>query len=99
MPIDMRGLDGVAIDRQPFVVALPRGYHPAAKQKLTGTDLDGEALVMYAPIESRHPHELVSFPFRVAGIKPNFVQYAREIHTMLALVGGGLGVALVLKAY
>ena len=79
--------------------ALPRGHHPAAKQKLTVTDLDGEALVMYAPIESRHPHELVSFPFRVAGIKPNFVQYAREIHTMLALVGGGLGVALVLKTY
>lgn len=31
----------------------------------------------------------------MAGISPTPVQYAREIHTMLALVGVGLGVALV----
>ena len=58
-------------------------------------DLDRQPLIMYAPIESRYHHDLVSSMFRAAGISPNFVQYAREIHTMLALVGAGIGVALV----
>lgn len=62
---------------------------------LTIKDLDRQPLVMYAPIESRYHYDLVSSVFQAAGITPTFVQYAREIHTMLALVGAGVGVALV----
>jgi DNA-binding transcriptional LysR family regulator len=58
-------------------------------------DLDRQPLIMYAPSESRYHHDLVSSIFRSAGISPNFVQFAREIHTMLALVGAGIGIALV----
>src|SRR3954466_10851767 len=31
---------------------------------------------------------------RSAGVAPRIVQYAQEVHTMLALVGAGIGVAL-----
>jgi DNA-binding transcriptional LysR family regulator len=95
MPIDRRGLEAVAISREPFVVAVPAGRSLAGGRTLTIKDLDRQPLVMYAPTESRYHHDLVSSLFRVAGVRPNFVQYAREIHTMLALVGAGLGVALV----
>lgn len=95
MPIERRGLEAIPISREPFVVAVPAGRPLAGGRPLTLKDLDRQPLVMYAPVESRYHHDLVSSLFRVAGIGPNPVQYAREIHTMLALVGAGLGVALV----
>ena len=95
MPIDRRGLETVAVSHEPFVVAVPSGKPLAGGRALTVQDLDRQPLVMYAPVESRYHHDLVSSIFRAAGVAPSFVQYAREIHTMLALVGAGIGVALV----
>ena len=87
MPIDRRGLETVAVSHEPFVVAVPSGKPLAGGRALTVQDLDRQPLVMYAPVESRYHHDLVSSIFRAAGVAPSFVQYAREIHTMLALVG------------
>ena len=95
LPIDLRGLEAVTISHEPFVVAVPSGHALARPGVLAVTDLDRQPLIMYAPAESRYHHDLVSSIFRAAGITPNFVQFAREIHTMLALVGAGIGVALV----
>jgi DNA-binding transcriptional LysR family regulator len=95
MPIDRRGLETVTVNREQFVVAVPSTCPLADGRTLTAKDLDRQPLVMYAPIESRYHHDLVSSMFRVAGISPQFVQYAREIHTMLALVDAGIGFALV----
>ncbi len=95
MPIDRRGLEAVTVSHDPFVVAVPSGRLLAGGRALTVQDLDRQDLVMYAPVESRYHHDLASSIFRAAGVSPNFVQYAREIHTMLALVGAGIGVALV----
>ncbi len=95
MPIDLRGLEAVPISQEPFVLAVPSN-HPLTRAETLGvSDLDRQPLIMYAPDESRYHHDLVSSIFRAAGIRPNFVQFAREIHTMLALVGAGIGVALV----
>ena len=95
LPIDLRGLEAVTISHEPFVVAVPTGHALARPGVLAVTDLDRQPLIMYAPTKSRYHHDLVSSIFRAAGITPNFVQFAREIHTMLALVGAGIGVALV----
>ena len=59
-PVDLRGLDWVATDRQPFVVAVPNGHPLATKPALALKNLDGQALVMYVPVESRSRHDLVS---------------------------------------
>ena len=95
LPIDLRGLEAVTISHEPFVVAVPSAHALARPGVLAVSDLDRQPLIMYAPTESRYHHDLVSSIFRAAGITPNFVQFAREIHTMLALVGAGIGVALV----
>lgn len=96
MPIDRRGLEAVCIRRDRFLVAFPAEHRFASiTHELSIGDLDREAFVMYAPIESRYHYDILSAIFRREGIAPNFVQYAREIHTMLALVGAGIGIALV----
>ena len=94
-PIDTRGLEAITISREPFVVALPESSSLAGKKQLEVKDLDRQPFVMYSPIEGRYNHGLLSSAFQAAGIRPNFVQYSREIHTMLALVDAGIGLALV----
>jgi DNA-binding transcriptional LysR family regulator len=95
MPIDLRGLEAVPISHEPFVVAVPTSHPLAQAGTLSVADLDRQPMIMYAPAESRYHHDLVSSIFRAAAINPNFIQFAREIHTMLALVGAGIGIALV----
>ena len=95
MPIDSRGLEAITISREPFVVAVPDTSPLASKNSLDVKDLDRQPLVMYTPIEGRYNYGLLSSAFQAAGIRPNFIQYSREIHTMLALVDAGIGVALV----
>jgi len=95
MPIDTRGFEAVTISREPLVVAVPETSPLAQKKSLDLKDLDRQPLVMYAPIEGRYHYSLLSSAFQAAGVRPNFVQYTREIHTMLALVDAGIGGAVV----
>jgi DNA-binding transcriptional LysR family regulator len=95
MPIDPRGLEAITISREPFVLAFPETSPLANKNSLDIKDLDRQSMVMYTPIEGRYNYGLLLSAFQAAGIRPNFVQYSREIHTMLALVDAGIGVALV----
>ena len=53
---------------------------------------------MYSPIEARYFHELVAAAFATAGVKPDYTQYASQIHSILALVAAGIGAALVPEA-
>ena len=94
-PIDNRGLESVCIDREEFILAAQSSRVMPGDRELTIHDLDKQPFIMYAPIESRYHYDLVSNLLRSAGVAPKFIQYAQEIHTMLALVGAGIGVALV----
>jgi DNA-binding transcriptional LysR family regulator len=58
-------------------------------------DLDGRALVMYSPVESRYFYELVLGLTVRAQARPRYVQYVSQVHTMLALVQAGIGLAIV----
>ncbi|KMS84680.1 MULTISPECIES: LysR substrate-binding domain-containing protein [Streptomyces] len=82
--------------REGLVAALPAG-HPLAAD--TGPmrieDFTGEDFLMYSPIEARYFHELLVSVFRSAGVRPVFTQYLTQVHSMLALVNGGWGIALV----
>ena len=96
LPIDRRGLETMCIQRDRFVLAIPAAHPLATQEKeLIAADLDRAPFIMFAPIESRYNYDLVSGILRSADVSPNFVQYTREIHTMLALVGAGVGLALV----
>ena len=81
------------------MAALPRGHPLAAGDvPLRTGDFDGQDFVMYSPIEARYFHELLVSIFRTAGVTPVVTQYLSQIHSILALVDAGWGIALVPEA-
>jgi DNA-binding transcriptional LysR family regulator len=80
---------------EPLVAALPAGNPLADRSALTPADLGGEPLIGYAPNEARYFHDLVQDLLAEAGLQPRIVQHLAQIHSILALVRSGLGIALV----
>lgn len=90
--------DSLCVAQEPLVAALPDN-HPLARGRLpTLADFDHAPFVMYSPLEARYFHDLVASTFLHAGVHPAYTQYTSQIHTILALVRAGLGVALVPEA-
>ncbi|MET8830356.1 LysR substrate-binding domain-containing protein [Streptomyces sp. NPDC004610] len=85
--------------REPLLAALPAA-HPLATRDTPPDvrDLHGEPFLMYDPDEARYFHDLLDRLFERTGTAPVHVQYASQVHTLLALVGAGLGVCLVPEA-
>ncbi len=57
--------------------------------------LHGRPFVMYSPYEARPFYHMLSERFAKAGVVPDIVEYIGQVHTMLALVGAGMGAALI----
>lgn len=82
--------------REGLLAALP-APHPLAASAgpMRIEDFAGEDFLMYSPIEARYFHELLVTIFRAARVRPVFTQYLSQVHSILALVDGGWGIALV----
>ncbi len=94
-PVARPELDSFRVVSEPLLAALPKGHALARRSGLTIRDFDGEPLVMYAPFESRYFYDLLVTQFAKAKILPHYVQHLSQIHSILALVRAGLGLALV----
>jgi DNA-binding transcriptional LysR family regulator len=81
--------------REPLVIAAPMSGPVAARQVRGLQDLDGLPFVMYAPTGAAYFHDLLTERFYAHGVAPRHVQYVSQIHSILALVGAGLGFGLV----
>ena len=98
-PIDRRGgAEAVCVARERLMLAVPRGHALAAGREAAIRDLDRQPLIMYSPVEGRYFYDLLAGLFQAAGVAPDHVQHISQAHTMLALVGAGIGVALVPEA-
>ncbi len=98
-PVDRRGgAEAVCVARERLVLAVPRGHPLAAGREPAIRDLDRQPLIMYSPVEGRYFYDLLAGLFQAAGVAPRHVQHISQAHTMLALVGAGIGVALVPEA-
>ncbi|MGW4434968.1 LysR substrate-binding domain-containing protein [Streptomyces sp. NPDC004596] len=82
--------------REGLLAALP-AQHPlaAGTEPVRVEDFAGEDFLMYSPVEARYFHELLVSIFRAAQVRPVFTQYLTQVHSILALVNGGWGIALV----
>jgi DNA-binding transcriptional LysR family regulator len=98
LPADRLGAELVCVAREPLLLAVPEGHALAEAASPSLAALDRLPFIMYSPIDAQYFHDLTFSLFRTADIMPNFVQHVSQIHTVLALVGAGMGVALVPEA-
>lgn len=89
------GLRYHPLSREPLMLAIPASHPYAKRRTIRAADLEREPLVMYSPDEGKYFHELVSGLFAAAGVRPRYVQHISQTHTILALVRGGIGIAVV----
>lgn len=83
-------------DRESLLAAIPNDHPLAAGDgPIRLADLDGQPFIMYSPVEARYFYELLISLFRQAGVTPVYAQYLSQVHSVLALVNGGWGLALV----
>jgi len=95
-PLNRPGLVSRPLLHEQLIVALPL-EHPLAgiTRQLTLSDLDGQDVIMYSPVQAKYFNELLISTFTIAGAAPRYVQYVTQVHTMLVLVRSGIGMALV----
>ncbi|MBE7201927.1 MAG: LysR family transcriptional regulator [Parafilimonas terrae] len=94
-PVTHPDLTAIRAMAEPLVVALPAGNALAARGTLVPRDLADEDLIAYAPNEAHYFHDLVQELLAEAELRPRVVQQLTQIHSILALVRSGLGIALV----
>jgi len=95
-PVTRAGLLSRVVHVERLLLAAPVGDPLAPRGHLADVaKLDGRALVMYSPVESRYFYDLLLEMFARSGTRPRYVQYVSQVHTMLALVQAGLGLAVV----
>ena len=84
--------------REAMIMALPPEHRLADRMTIDLTELGDDPLISYSPFEARYFHDLVLRLFGAAGAQPVIAQHVSQIHSVLALVRIGLGVALVPEA-
>jgi DNA-binding transcriptional LysR family regulator len=94
-PVTRDELASREVWREPLVAALPPGHHLAERPTLAVSDLNGEDLVMWSPSDARYFHELLVSLFRAADVSLRYRQHLAQVHSILALVGAGVGIGLV----
>jgi DNA-binding transcriptional LysR family regulator len=95
-PVTRAGLRSRVVHTERLLLAVPADDPLARRARPVGVaELDGRALVMYSPVESGYFYELLLGLTAGAQARPRHVQYVSQVHTMLALVQAGVGLAVV----
>jgi DNA-binding transcriptional LysR family regulator len=88
------GLDTVLLRREALMLAIPETEARSWPKRPTLAALHGRSFIAYSPYEASYLHQLVQACLDREGVRPDIVDYVPQIHTMLALVDSGVGVAL-----
>jgi DNA-binding transcriptional LysR family regulator len=97
-PIARTEFASMRVAAEPLLVAAAEGHPLTAAATVSLQDLDGQPFVMYSPYESRYFHDLLVTLFTRADVLPRYVQHLSQIHSILAMVRAGLGLAIVPEA-
>lgn len=85
----------VPLAREPLLLAIPEREAAQWPKLPTLASLRDKPFLMYSPYEARYFYQLLQGCLDRARVKPDVVEYVAQIHTMLALVNAGIGVALI----
>lgn len=92
-------LSFVVVARDRLIVALPEAHPAAADDSANLADLARETIFIPKRHASAGFHELVLEACRKAGFRPARIQTTRLLQTAVALVAGGIGIALVPESF
>ena len=95
MPIAREGVERICVARERMVVAVPRAHRLARGKLPSLEDLAGEPLIMFSPLDGYYFYHLIDALFARMPVPPRYIQHVSQIHSILALVSAGLGMALV----
>ncbi len=91
----LEGLGHRLLEREPLVLAVPRGWPLARLKSVPLRALDGQPFISYSPNEGKYFHERIAAALGQMGVRPDVIQHASQTHTLLALVRSGLGMGIV----
>jgi DNA-binding transcriptional LysR family regulator len=94
-PVPLGDFHSEIVASAPLAVALPRSHVLASKSCLSLSDLSSEPFVLFPVAMHTRILEIILAACASASFIPRVVQEATQMHTLLALVGAGLGVTLV----
>lgn len=94
-PVTQPGLLWRPIRKEQLVAVLPEQHAQASEAALSLATFNDADFVMYSPDEARYFYDLTADILRRAEVRPRYVQYVSQIHTILALVRARLGVSMV----
>jgi DNA-binding transcriptional LysR family regulator len=97
-PMERQEFETRRVLTERLLAALPAGDPRLAEGSLTLEAFDGMPLIMYSREGASYFHNMLLGLFHEAGVVPTFVQHVTQIHSMLGLVGAGLGAAIVPEA-
>lgn len=83
------------IEQEPLVVAMPVNHELAGRELIALSDMNGQPFVMHSPKEGKYFHDLILSMFVSSGVKPDYIQYLDQTHTILSLVRAGLGIGIL----
>jgi DNA-binding transcriptional LysR family regulator len=86
------------IARHRLVAALPDGHPLASQAEIALSDLAEDPWVLYSARQGPGLHRIISAACAEAGFTPHIGQQATQMDTIINLVAGGMGVALVSAA-
>jgi DNA-binding transcriptional LysR family regulator len=97
-PVEHGELATLPCSQESLVAAIPESAVADWPARPTLAAFDRQPFLMYSPYEARYFHHLLTNLFEHAGVQPDIVEYVSQIHSMLALVRAGMGVALIPEA-
>ena len=81
-----------------LIAAVPEKHRLSRHKRVKLADMVSEPWVSYPPRQGPGLHERIVAACRVAGFAPSVTQEALQMDTIVNLVAGGMGVALVSRA-
>jgi DNA-binding transcriptional LysR family regulator len=93
--VDRSGIAREIILREPFFAALPEDHRLARRRTVNLRDLRHDPFIFIPPRWGMGYHARVSHACLEAGFTPDVIEEVEHLHTMVGLVGAGMGVALV----
>jgi DNA-binding transcriptional LysR family regulator len=97
--LDDQQLSSLVVSREPLIVALPERHAAVGRPSVQLRSLSEELIFVPKRHASAGFHELVLRACHDAGFVPLRIQSTRLLQTAVALVAGGLGVALVPESF